>query len=386
MRKLEIRGGKQVEGSLGSPQGFHLYCNDNTAIIICDTFADAAYLPAENMLYGHSVRVAKGNTEKNTARAILVSDCGADVMQKGGRNRVIAQVNYASDLLAVPASELRPFFIGELTKRSDDEATMRSIAACVNDVKAGRENTIVLRGTRTHTVAVQFYLGDDYVCKIAGTVFTDVVCPMTKRTLLLTTDVSVSQELLELALRTQMQESFGLFHVPTSANDGVIILSSGCAGNNKIEYKDVEFLKFCKALQFILCELCGMLISDGRAENAIFLQVTGAKSRQFAGEVVRNAYSYFSLLGTEKCDLLKGFISCIGNVDSTVKRKRLKVWLSSDAGRVLLIDGARILYVSPEKTEGILSSTNATVTVDFGEGNYSASGWINKLQRKVVNY
>lgn len=386
MRRLEIRGGKLIEGGLQTPKGFHLYCNEGAAILLCDTFADTAYISAENMLYGHSVKVAHGNTEKNTSRAILIANCGADVMQKGGRNRVIERVNYASDLLALPASELRPFFIGEVTRRSDDEASLQCIAECVANAKRKNEGEISSLNACAHSCAVQFYLGDDYTCTLAGTVFTDATCPMTKRTVILTTDVAISQEMLQLALHTQLAETFGLMPVPSSANDGCAVLSSGFAGNNKIEYKDVEFLKFCRAMHFVLNELCGKLVASGKVDEELYLCVEGAKSNRFAGEVIRNAYSYFSLLGTEDCDLLKGLISCIGDVGSAVKRRRLRVWLSSDEGKVLLIDGARILYLVPEKTLEIFAANNATITVDFGEGNYGASGWLKKLQRKVSNY
>lgn len=385
MRKLEIRGGKIVGGGLGSPKGFHLYCTEGVGICTCDTFATAAYIAAENKLYGHSVRVAKNSDGNDTARILVIANTSSDVMQMGGRDRVIACVNHASDKLVLPSSKLRPFFVGEQTERVDNEKIMRGIDECVDALKNGQTSELSRTNACFYATTVQFYLGDDYLCTLSATVFTDRKCPLTKRTLVVTTDVALSQEMLELALFLSVRETFGLIGVPSSVNDGYAIFASGLAGNYPICDRDVEFTKFCKALEFVLNELCCKLLSFDNERDCVQLLVFGAKSKTLAWDVVRNAYTYFSLVGNEDCGIVKGLLSCIGNVETSLRRRRLRVWLQSSQGRLLLINDSKVMYLPPERMEEVLAGEDATLTVDFREGNFNAMGWLRKMSRKVIN-
>ena len=385
MRKLEIRGGKIIDGDLGTPKGFHLFCTEGVGLLTCDTFATAAYISAENRLYGHSVRVASNTSDNETARMILLADTCSDVMQKGGRGRVINCVNYASDKLLLPSSKLRPFFIGELIERVDNDTIMRGIDACVLALKSGQTANLSAMKAHHYSKTVQFFLGDDYLCTLSGTVFTDEKCPLTKRSVIITTDVAISADMLDLALFTSVRETFGLLNIPASVNDGYAVFASGCSGNYQISARDSEFSKFSRAMDFLLNELCGMLVSGDCDEEGIQLFVENAKSKTLAWDVVKNTSVYFSLVGNEDCSLLKGLLTCVGNVETALRRRRMRIWLSSDVGRVLLVDEARVLYIVPEKLKEVLAGTNAAVTVDFREGIFGASGWIKKMDRKVIN-
>ena len=385
MRKLEIRGGKIIEGGLASPKGFRLFCNAEAGILFSETFATTVYLPAKNRLGGRSVKIAKNIGGKHTVRAVVLTNCGADVLQRGARDRAVARVNYASDLLGVPAFEVRPIFVGEVSVKADDGLALDAIKDCARGVLAKEEQGLSALSAPTHTVAVQFYLGDDYPCTLAGSVFTDTTCPATKRTLLLTTDVAISYECLRACLESELRDSFDLLEIPPAPNDGVMFLASGLAGNNPIGARDVEYAKFAKALDFVLTELCGKMLSKGKRENILRLKVAGATSKRLAWDVVSNAYAYFLLSGSEEVPLIKGMISCIGGVDSPMRKHKMQVWVQSEKGRLLLISDGRQLFIEDGPAAEILQGEKAEVCVDFQNGNYGASGWIPKGYRKILN-
>ncbi|MBQ2740857.1 MAG: bifunctional ornithine acetyltransferase/N-acetylglutamate synthase [Clostridia bacterium] len=386
MRRLEIRGGRVIEGGLNSPKGFRLFCNAEAGILFSETIETTVSLPAKNRLGGRSVNIAKNVGGKHTVRAVVLTNCGADVLQRGARDRAVARVNYASDILGVPAFEVRPIFVGEVSVKADDALALDCIKECAKGLLSKEQRGLSALSVPTHTVAVQFYLGDDYLCTLAGSVFTDATCPATKRTILLTTDVAISYECLHTCLETELRDSFDLLEIPPAANDGVMFLASGLAGNNPIQARDVEYTKFAKALDFVLAELCGKMLSKGKRESVLRLKVAGATSKRLACDVVRNAYAYFLLSGSEEIPLIKGMISCIGGVDSPLKKNKMQVWLQSERGRLLLVSDGRQLFIEDEPAAEIFQGDKAEVLVDFQNGNYGASGWIPKGSRKLLNF
>jgi glutamate N-acetyltransferase/amino-acid N-acetyltransferase len=263
---------------------------------------------------------------------------------------------------------------------------LESIKECAEGILSNEHRGLSALSVPTHTVAVQFFLGDDYLCTLAGSVFTDATCPATKRTLLLTTDVAISYEYLHICLQSGLRDTFDLLDIPPVANDGAMILASGLAGNNPIQARDVEYTKFAKALDFVLAELCGKMLSKAKRADILRLKVTGATSKTLAGDVVSNAYAYFLLSGSEEVPLIKGMISCIGGVDTPLKKNKMQVWVQSERGKLLLVSDGRLLFIEDGPAAEILQGEKAEVIVDFQNGNYGASGWIPKGSRKIINF
>ena len=381
MRTLGIRGTKILDGGLETPKGFHLFCDERVGLLTCDTFATTAYLGGENTLRGHSSVVAKNRNGKPTARAVLLSNSADDVMQRGGRDRVTARVNYASDCLVVPASEVRSLFVGDLLKQSEGDAVMQSISTCAKELLSGNFSAVESLGTLTRSCSVQFFLGDDYPCVVAGTIFFDSA--MTRKTVLLTTDVSVGHEMLSVVLEAAVKESFGLLPMPASPNDGYLFLSSELAGNNKILHRDVEFAKFSKAVEYVLFELLRKSSCGDAERDIISLRVIGAKSKRIACDVVKNAYTYFHHRGNEGVSLLSGLLSCAGAAGAFPKRK-LQIWVSTETQKILILDNTRILYIQEEILTRLLLDEKLDIVLDFQEGNYSAFGYIKRLSQKIL--
>lgn len=383
MRTLGIRGAKILEGGVESPKGFHLYCDEHAGLLLCDTFATTAYLGAGNMLRGHSSVVARNRKGKPTARAVLISNSDDDVMQKGGRERVTARVNYASDRLFVPASEMRSLYVGDLLKSVNSDTVLESIYTCAKELLSGNSTAIDNLGADTRTSSVQFFLGDDYPCVVSGAIFFDRVGLLSQRTILLTTDVSISYEMLSAALETETKESFGLLPMPPSPNDGYLFLSSGLAGNNKIIQRDVEFSKFSKAVEYVLLDLLRKSMCGDRDKDSLFLQVTGAKSKRMASDVVTNAYIYFHHRKNEAASLVSGLLSCVGAA-GTLRREKLRIWVQTEKRKILLLDGGHIFYIKEDILLDVLSDEEVSILLDFQEGNYSAFGYINRLEQKIL--
>ena len=112
----------------------------------------------------------------------------------------------------------------------------------------------------------------------------------------LTTDVSISQEILQQALTVAVNGSFNSVTVDgdMSTNDTVLIMANGRAGNKEIKStRSGLFKAFQEALNRVCSELAKMMVRDGEgASKFVTLRISGAKTdgdARAAGRSVANS-------------------------------------------------------------------------------------------------
>ena len=101
----------------------------------------------------------------------------------------------------------------------------------------------------------------------------------------LTTDASISPEMLDKALRRAVEESFNMISIDgdTSTNDMVSIMASGLAGNEAILTPGEGYAIFVDALRLLCVRLARMIAKDGEgATKLLVCRVTGAKDKAAA--------------------------------------------------------------------------------------------------------
>ncbi len=112
----------------------------------------------------------------------------------------------------------------------------------------------------------------------------------------LTTDVSISQSMLQQALTVAVNGSFNSVTVDgdMSTNDTVLIMANGRAGNAEIKStRSALFKVFQEGLSQVCVELAKMMVRDGEgASKFVTLRVSGAKTdadARAAGRAVANS-------------------------------------------------------------------------------------------------
>ena len=61
-----------------------------------------------------------------------------------------------------------------------------------------------------------------------------------------------------------------------------------------------------------------------------------------------------------------------------ITRERANMIMSSDQGKMQIVESGRVLPYSSELFDKILNGGNAVFTIDLGEGNYSGGVWIRR--------
>lgn len=105
-----------------------------------------------------------------------------------------------------------------------------------------------------------------------------------------TTDASISKDMLKTALKQAVEVSFNSITVDgcMSTNDMVAVLANGQAENKQITKIDKNYQLFLEALTFVCVKLAKDIVYDGEGAERFFeINVTGAKSDAQAREAAK---------------------------------------------------------------------------------------------------
>ena len=249
--------------------------------------------------------------------------------------------------------------------------------------EAGNRAARAIMTTDTHEkeAAVQFEIGGRTVtvggmCKGSGMIHPNM-CTMLA---FVTTDLAISRELLQEALRADVQDTFNMISVDgdTSTNDTLLLLANGEAGNAEITEKNEDYETFCRALRIVNTELAKMMAGAGEGATALFeVQVIHAATKEQAKtlskSVVCSSLTKAAIFGH---DANWGRILCaMGYSGAQFDPERVDLYFESAAGRIQLIENGVALPYSEEEATRILSEPAVTAIADIKMGEASATAW-----------
>ncbi|MFI3176123.1 MAG: bifunctional glutamate N-acetyltransferase/amino-acid acetyltransferase ArgJ [Eubacteriales bacterium] len=240
---------------------------------------------------------------------------------------------------------------------------------------------IMTTDTTSKEVAVQVEIDGTTVtiggmCKGSGMIHPDM-CTMLG---FLTTDVSISQGLLQEALSEDVKDTFNMVSVDgdTSTNDTVLVLANGAAGNPKISSKNQAYATFVKALNEVTTQLSKMIAGDGEGATALFeTTVIHAQSKEQARMLSKSVIcSNLTKAAIYGHDANWGRILCaMGYSGATFHPDKMDLYFESKAGRIQIYhDGVATTY-SEEEATTILSEPEVRVVVDLRMGTETATAW-----------
>ncbi|GAI50447.1 unnamed protein product, partial [marine sediment metagenome] len=145
---------------------------------------------------------------------------------------------------------------------------------------------IMTTDTYPKQISVEFSI-DDKKVRIGGMAKGSGMIHPNMATMLsfITTDINISRELLNNALKKSVDDSYNMISVDgdTSTNDLVLLLANGCGGNTEIKEKNEEYYLFKKALHLVNLFLAQEIVKDGEgAKKFIAVKVSGAASKKDA--------------------------------------------------------------------------------------------------------
>ena len=235
--------------------------------------------------------------------------------------------------------------------------------------------------TKPKQAAVQIEIGGKTVtlggmCKGSGMIHPNM-CTMLG---FITTDLAISKELLQEALREDVQDTFNMISVDgdTSTNDTLVILANGLAGNPEITEKNEEYDKFREALHYIDETLAKKMAGDGEGATALFeTRVIHAADKQEARilskSVVCSSLTKAMIYGH---DANVGRIMCaLGYAGVDFDPELVDIFCESDENRMQICRGGMLTDYSEEEATKILSAPEVRMIVDMHRGEAEAAAW-----------
>ncbi|MCR5836480.1 MAG: bifunctional glutamate N-acetyltransferase/amino-acid acetyltransferase ArgJ [Lachnospiraceae bacterium] len=251
------------------------------------------------------------------------------------------------------------------------------------DLEAGHDAAVAIMttDTRPKEVAYEFEIGGKKVvvggmCKGSGMIHPNM-CTMLG---FITTDINISQELLQEALSEDIKDTFNMVSVDgdTSTNDTVLLMANKEAGNEIITEKNDDYYKFVEALHNVNVFLCRNIAGDGEGATALLeVKIVGAKSTEQA-KILSKSVVTSSLVKAMICghDSNCGRIMCaLGYAETELDPDTVDLFYESNAGKLKIVENGVPTDYDEEFATKILSECEVTVIADVKMGECEATAW-----------
>lgn len=263
------------------------------------------------------------------------------------------------------------------------EGVSRLVQAKEHSVQAGTmaAEAIMTTDTVSKQAAVRFLLDGKEVtvggmCKGSGMIHPNM-CTMLG---FVTTDIAISRELLQEALREDVQDTFNMISVDgdTSTNDTLLVMANGMAGNKEIVSRDEGYYRFVQALHCVNETLAKRMAGDGEGATALFETkvihaATKEDARLLSKSVICSSLTKAAIFGH---DANWGRILCaLGYSGARFEPEKLELYFEGKDSRIQIYKDGKGADYSEEEATRILSEPEVRVLVDMKMGNAEATAW-----------
>ncbi len=384
----------EIEGGVVAPKGFlasGVHCGirrnktkRDLSLILSEVICNASCVVTTNKLMGAPLIVTKENLSDGKARAIICNSGNANTCNKNG----VAIANEICKLVSEEFNIKEKDVIISSTGVIGEELDITPIKFGISKIKSQLTNKpignkhasegILTMDLITKTTAVEFAL-DNKVCRI-GIISkgSGMINPKMATTLsFITTDVNISPDMLNLALKMSVDNSFNMINVDgdTSPNDMVSIMASGLSGNTQITEQNKDFEIFSNALNFVTDKMAKLVVKDGEgATKVLVFNITGAEdddsARIIAKTVSTSTLIKTSMFGT---DANWGrIISAVGYSDCEVDINKINVSFSSVNGNITVCENGYRADYSESHAIDILNADEIQINICVGNGQGKA--------------
>lgn len=354
------------------------------ALIYSQTPAAAAAVYTTNLVKGAPLTVTKAHLANGVAQAVICNSGNANTCNANGVQIAEQMSQLAANALNILPQDVIVASTGVIGQPLNIAPIEQGIPKLVNSL--GSHSTQAAEGimttdTKVKQVAVQFSVGG-VTCRLGGIAKGSGMIHPNLATMLvfITTDCSISSEMLQKALSTDVAETFNMVSIDgdTSTNDMVAVLANGMAKNKTITKPGEDYAAFMQALNTVTVHLCRLIAADGEgATKLLECKVCGAKTKQaakaVAKSVVCSALTKAAMFGA---DANWGRVLCaIGYSGEPVDVTKIKVAFASQKGEIIVCQNGAGVDFSEEKAKQILLQNEVEILVDLNSGSAEATAW-----------
>ncbi len=387
-----------ITGGVTAPKGFQAAAaaagiryqdRMDMAMIVSETDAVAAGTFTTNVVQAAPVKWdRKIVAEKACARAVVINAGIANACTGAeGMEYCRKTAEAVEQVLNIPASQVLVASTGVIGMQLPMDKLSAGVEAMATKLNGSAENghqascAIMTTDTRAKETAVTFEVNGKTVtmggmCKGSGMIHPNM-CTMLS---FVTTDLAISRELLQEALKEDVQDTYNMVSVDgdTSTNDTVLLLANGMAGNSEITEKDENYRKFKEALNYINTTLAKKMAGDGEGATALFeTRVIHADTKEhakiLAKSVICSSLTKAAIYGH---DANWGRILCaLGYSGVKFDPETIELFFESKSGRIQIYKNGVATDYSEEEATKILSEEEVTVLADMKMGEAEACAW-----------
>lgn len=385
---------REIAGGICAPAGFRAngihagFSEDpqkkDLALVVADRRCPTACVFSAQSAQSGPACVSKRHVSKGLARAILVNGGIANLYLPNGERLAVLACRALAARSDIDANDTVIASTGKIGREMSLTTFEDALRPLVYGLEGSEEaslraaEAIMTTDSYPKHTAFSFDLGD-FPCKI-GVLFkgnTHISPNMATTLIFLTTDVNISSEMLQKALRLSVKETVNLLCADgiSSPNDTVCIMANGKAGNYKISNEDTEFAKFTAALRRVLAEICHRIVKDcDQNDKELLCKVTGAKSQPLAHAIAKKVVSSYRI----RQAILQGYLdvesiayaASEGAPDANLQG--VQISLCGAETEYVIYEEESVLPVSRENLIRLLEGETVTVHIRVKGGNYSA--------------
>ena len=379
---------KQIQGGIAAAPGFkaagvHAGLKDNHqkdfAIILSDPTATAAGVFTQNRVCAAPVTLCQDHIRNQVANAIVINSKNANACTgQEGLEDAYQTAELAGGALGINSNSVLICSTGVIGQRLPMDIIENGIHLAVQTLDEGgghdAAQAIMTTDTIPKEVAVETKI-DGHPIIIGGMAKGSGMIAPNMATMLsfLTTNVSISPEILQATLQTAIRKSFNRVTVDsdTSTNDTVLILANGTAENPQITTHHQDFQN---ALDFVCIELAKMIAHDGEGATKLLEVVINNARNENEGALAARAVAESPLVKTAVFanDANWGRIMmAIGKSGAEFEQSNVEVWI----GDCQIVKNGVDAGFDEQKATEQLNKDTANITIDLHSGHTSVTFW-----------
>ena len=387
---------KYIDGGVTAPNGFlasGIYCGlkksnlqKDLALIYSEVPAVAAGMYTKNKVKGAPIYITKEHLTNKKAQAIIINSGNANTCNgDDGLNKAKKMTSLQAKELKLKTGDILVASTGVIGVPLNIDAIKNGIPLLTEKLsKEGFDDAssaIMTTDTFKKQLALEFYIGDKKITIGSMAKGSGMIEPnMGTMLSFITTDLSISPELLDEALKSSVTVTYNRVSVDgdTSTNDMILILANGLAENVTITEKDENYDAFLEALTTLNTIMAKNIAKDGEgATKLLECQIIGANTEDDAvvlgKSVINSSLVKTAMFGS---DANWGRILCaLGYTKINFDPEKVDVSFESPAGSIKVCEAGSSLPFNEDKAKEILNENEIIIKVNLFLGDYSAYVW-----------
>ncbi len=396
---MEIKniGIKELNGSITSPKGFHATgshigikeCKKDLALIYSEVPAKAAGVFTSNVVKASSILWNQNLIQnQDGTRAIVINS--------GNANACTGEIGTTHT--EIMASELASCLEVDKNQVLVASTGIIGVPLPINTIITGIKNSyeklgdtnfdanlaaeaIMTTDTHPKQISVEITI-DGKKIRIGGMAKGSGMIHPNMATMLafVTTDINISNELLNRALKKSVDDSYNMISVDgdTSTNDMVILLANGQGGNSEIKEENKDYDLFKQALHHVNLFLAQEIVRDGEgAKKFIAVKVTGAASKRDARLLSKSVITS-NLVKTaffgEDANWGR-ILAAMGYSGAIFNPEKVSIKFHNGSHSINLMQNGTPIQFDEDLALKILKKKEITVELQLKEGNGEAIAW-----------